>query len=87
MKVLFFMGRNARNRSGVSWKIWKIHRDGRAVIATWGPASLQNRRPVLSGAGTSRRWRFPSEELADNFEAARIREKLAKGYERRTRRR
>jgi hypothetical protein len=87
MKSFFFMGRNPRNRSGVSWKIWKIRREGRTVTATWGPARLQGRRLVLSGEGTSRRWRLSSEELAESVEASRIREKLGKGYERRTRRR
>ena len=41
MKVLFFMGRNSSNRSGVSWKIWKIRRKGRVVTVSWGPARHQ----------------------------------------------
>lgn len=85
MKILYFMGRNPENRSGVSWKIWKIARYGRVVEVRWGPATLRNRRPVMVGVGTTRRWSFTSEAMAIKSEAARLREKLQKGYQRRSR--
>ena len=31
MKIFFYMGRNRLTKSGVSWKIWKIKREGRKV--------------------------------------------------------
>jgi hypothetical protein len=46
MKIFFFMDRNPNNKSGVSWKIWKIERSGRAVTVWWGPAVIVRRRPT-----------------------------------------
>jgi predicted DNA-binding WGR domain protein len=85
MKIFFFMGRNSLTKSGVSWKLWKIQRAGRKVTMLWGPAIVHKRRvvPAVSLQSTTRAFR--SSEDAERFEARRIRSKLAKGYQRRTR--
>jgi predicted DNA-binding WGR domain protein len=85
MKILFFMGRNSRNRSGVSWKIWKIGRKGRVVTVSWGPALLKRRKPVLARSAGVLDYRFGSLDDAERFETKKINEKLSKGYQRRTR--
>lgn len=85
MKVLFYMGVNRRNLSGVSWKIYKIECAGRTVTAYYGPATLDRRRVVPAGQLQSRSWIFPSVAAAKAFERDRIMAKLAKGYERRPR--
>ena len=85
MKVFFFMGRNPANRSGLSWKIWKINRTGRRVSTFWGPATLQRRRAAFASSPQSRRRRFETLEAARLFEESKIREKLRAGYQRRTR--
>jgi len=85
MKILFFMGRNASTRSGVSWKIWKIRRRGPTVMVSWGPARLQKRKPVLSPSARVLEYSFSSLDEARRFETDKINEKLRKGYERRTR--
>jgi hypothetical protein len=36
VKIFFYMGRNPANKSGVSWKIWKVQRAGRTVTVFWG---------------------------------------------------
>ena len=87
MKTFFFMGRNPKNKSGVSWKVWKVERDGRAVTTWWGPARVEKRRVVPTGALRSKTVRFPSAEDASDHELARIHEKRWKGYEQRPRRR
>lgn len=83
MKVFFFTGRNANNLSGMSWKVWKIERRSRSVIAYWGPAVVENRQAVPAGKLQSIKRTFKSEAEAEAFERARIDEKLQKGYERR----
>jgi hypothetical protein len=85
MKILFFMGRNSSNRSGVSWKIWKIGRKGRVVTVSWGPARLHDRKPVLASSARVLEYRFASLEEARKFEAKKLNEKGNKGYQRRTR--
>ena len=85
MRTLFFMGRNERNKSGVSWKIWKIERHGRSVTTLWGPARLRKRQVLPAGALQSNTVRFTSLDTAADYEATRINSKLRKGYERRPR--
>jgi hypothetical protein len=85
MKIFFYMGRNSSTRSGVSWKIWKIARRGRAVTTKWGPATLDQRKPVLHGTPQEKTHRFKTVKAAIEFENRIIRTKLTKGYERRTR--
>jgi hypothetical protein len=85
VKIFFYMGRNGANKSGVSWKLWKISRAGRTVTVFWGQAKLQNRKVMPVGALQSKSRRFPSLDAAREFEENRIREKLGKGYQRRTR--
>jgi len=84
MKVFFYMGRNPANRSGVSWKIWKVTRKGQSVTTIWGPAVLKNRKVVSVYKAKKTRF-LSSPKKAIAYEATLIRAKLAKGYERRTR--
>ena len=42
MKTFFYMGRNLQNKSKVSWKIWKIEREGRLVTVQCGPSNSSN---------------------------------------------
>ena len=85
MKSFFYMGRNSLVKGGVSWKIWRIKRDGRKVTTFWGPAAVVRRRAVPAASLQTTTRTFPSIEAAQKFEAERIRKKLVKGYERRTR--
>jgi hypothetical protein len=90
MKTLFFMGRNEKNKSGLSWKIWKIQRKGRRVFTYWGPVRLVGRKVVPSGRLQSNVGRTPlfrTAEAAAAYVAVRVRRKLAKGYELSPRRR
>jgi predicted DNA-binding WGR domain protein len=87
MRMFFFMGQNPRTRGGVSWKIWKIQRKGRAVIVSWGPARLESRKVVPAGSLQSRELRFDSTAAAMMYERNRIESKLSKGYQRAPRRR
>ena len=90
MKTFYFMGRNPRTKGGVSWKIWKIERKGRQVTTWWGPAALIRRKVVPLGKLQSNIERTPPFRTvtdAARYENARIARKLAKGYERRPRRR
>jgi len=81
MRTLFFMGRNDKNISGVSWKIWRVEQKGRRVRVWWGPATLFGRRAVLVGVVGRRSWTFGSEKAAREDARRRVAEKLAKGYE------
>src|SRR5436190_21018169 len=83
MRILFFMGRNRRTVSGVSWKLWKIRRQGRSVTASWGPALLKRRKVVPANTLQSRTWRFWSTTAAEASLTARMASKLKKGYQRR----
>lgn len=85
MKIFFYMGRNSANKSGVSWKLWKIERSGRAVTMIWGPAMLRKRKVTAAGTLQSKTRRFQSDEAARDYEARKIKNKLSKGYQRRTR--
>lgn len=86
MKCFFYMGRNDRNKSRVSWKLWKVERRGRKVMAWWGPVKLKNRKVVPSGTLQSYRWIYSSEAAARDGERLRIQEKMNKGYQRTPRR-
>jgi hypothetical protein len=44
MKTFFYMKRNPRNISGVSYKIWKIERKGRKVTTWWAPAECTSHK-------------------------------------------
>ena len=85
MKIFFYMGRNAANKSGLSWKIWKVQRTGRTVTVYWGRAKLVKRKVAPAGTLRSKTLRFSSDGAACEYERRRIHEKLGKGYERRTR--
>lgn len=85
MKVFFFMGRNPKNRSGVSWKIWKIARNRRSVTTHWGPAVLRRRKPVPASSMRSKTRKFRTVLEAIVHEKRLIETKLEKGYERRPR--
>ena len=84
MKVFFYMGRNPRNKSGVSWK---IEVTGRRVTTLWGPACLRGRSVIAAGPLQSKTRTFPTDLAAVAHERKKISEKLAKGYERKPRRR
>jgi hypothetical protein len=84
MKIFFFMGRNADNKSGLSWKIWKINRRGRVVTVFWGAAKLVQRKPKLVNVPQEKIHRLRSVEAARDFEQSIIRSKEAKGYQRST---
>jgi len=86
MKIFYYMGDNHKNRSGVSWKMWKIERSGRMVTVWWGPATIIRRRPTPLNTLQEQSWTFPSEKAAKEDEEDRITEKLAKGYKRTARR-
>ena len=87
VKTFFFMGRNPKTKSGVSWKVWKIERVGRAVTVLWGPAVVRKRRVLPAGKLQSKTVKLASTRAAADFEGARVRSKLRKGYQRRPRRR
>ena len=87
MKAFFYMGHNRNNKSGVSWKMWKIERRGREVTVWWGPAVIVRRRPTPAYILQTKTWRFRNEDRAKEAEQERIREKLNKGYQRMVRRR
>ena len=87
MSLFSYFGRNRRNVSSVSWKIWKIERKGRRVTTWFRPATLFRRKPVPVATLQSRSWVFPTEAAAKGDEARRIAEKLGRGYERKPRRR
>jgi hypothetical protein len=87
MKVFCYMGHNPRNKSGVSWKLWKVERSGRDLTVWWGPATLRRRKPVPANTLQTQSWRCRTEEEARAQERRRIEEKLGKGYERMPRRR
>src|SRR5260370_38141011 len=87
MKVLFYMGHNSNNKSLVSWKMWKIKRNERAVTVWWGPATVVDRRPTPVNTLQTKTWRFRTETQAKEEEHRRIQEKLNKGYERMSKRR
>jgi predicted DNA-binding WGR domain protein len=82
MKVFFFAGLNPRNKSGASWKIWKIERQDRKVQVWWGPAMLEARRMIPTSTLQTKAWTFRKVDRAISEEQWRIREKLAEGYKR-----
>jgi predicted DNA-binding WGR domain protein len=81
MKTFFYMSRNLQNKSRVSWKIWKIEREGRLVTVQWGPVKLLKRSVRPSGTLQSKTLRLPNDVAARRDESARILEKLKKGYQ------
>ncbi len=85
MKAFFYFGRNPANKSGVSWKIWKIGRNGRTVMFGWGPAVIKSRKVRLMGRLHKKKRTFATTRAAIEHERKRIREQLRKGYERMTR--
>jgi hypothetical protein len=82
VKIFFYMGRNPENKSGVSWKIWKIQRKAKTVTTWWGAAKIHNRKVIaIRALQTKTLPPFPSIEAAAADEAQRIRSKRLKGYE------
>jgi len=86
MKTFFFMGRNSNNKSGVSWKIWRIDCKGRKVTTWWGPAAVVKRRVKPKGVLQSKSRKFQDAATAKQFARVRTKNKLTKGYERKPRR-
>ena len=88
VKIFFYFGRNPRNISGMSAKIWKIERRATTVTVWWGRAQLIDRRPVDVSGFESKAWPpFKSVKAAREFEMKRIEVKLRQGYQRNPRRR
>jgi hypothetical protein len=87
MKSFFYTGTNPKNKSGVSWKIWKIEQRGRTITFFWGPALIQKRRVLPVGVLQSRKRVFPTIQSARDHEEQRISEQMRKGYKRMVRRR
>jgi hypothetical protein len=85
MKTLFYMGRNPKTKSGVSWKIWKIERHAKTVTRYWGAAEIARRKVVPRGGLQAVTTKFRSEYEAGAFVEKCVREKLAHGYQRSTR--
>lgn len=86
MKTLFYMGANRRNLSGLSWKIWKIKREGKRLTTWWGAAEVSRRRkPVPRYKLHTKSWMLRSVQAAREEESRRVREKLKKGYQRKPR--
>ncbi len=79
MKILFFTGRNPKNLSGVSWKVWKIEQKDRAVTVWWGPVEVIGRKVVPSSRLQSKTWRFQSEASAKEDADRRMTKNLTKG--------
>jgi hypothetical protein len=81
MQTFVYMGENAQNASGVSWKVWKIQRKGRVLQVWWGPAEVVKRRiwPVYLQTVL---WRHATPEKAQADEKSRIQAKLKSGYKR-----
>lgn len=79
MKTYVYMGANARNASGVSYKVWKIQCSGKVVQAWWGPAEVVRRTLKPNWRQTSQ-WRHATECKAEADDQSRIKEKLKSGY-------
>jgi predicted DNA-binding WGR domain protein len=74
--------------SGVSWKVWKIKRQGRVVETRWGPIKVVNRRMVHAKVLPRKKWpAFATIEAAKEFYESRIQAKLRAGYQLTPRRR
>ena len=86
MKVFFLCGPNPRNVNGMSCKVWKIQRAGRVVTTWWGRADVVNRRVTPIGQLQSKGRKFRSEDAAAAHETNRIASKLAKGYDKKPKR-
>ena len=85
MKIFFYMGRNDRNVSGVSWKVWKIERKGKHLQTWWGAAEVIRRKVVPKFALQTWTSTYGSDSAAREDEDRRIREKRKEGYERKPR--
>ena len=85
MKILFYMGRNEATKSGVSWKIWKIERKARTVNIFWGRAVVEKRKVVPAQRLQNKSIVFQTYQAAEESVEKRIKSKIARGYERRTR--
>ena len=81
MKTFVYMGANARNTSGTSWKAWKIQRKGKVLQAWWGPAQVVKRK-LKPNYRQSCEWRHTTEASAVADEIVRIESKLKEGYKR-----
>ena len=82
MKKFFYMKRNPRNISGVSFKIWKIERKGRKVTTWWAPAECTHHKVHIAKGRTFRRHvlHFRLDQDAIDHEKRRVKSKKAKRY-------
>jgi hypothetical protein len=79
MKIFFYTGRNPNNKSGVSWKIWKIERKAKTVTTWWWPAEIRNRRVVFAAKHQNKANQFGSVQTALDHERKLIASKVKKG--------
>lgn len=86
MKIFYYMGPNQKNKSRVSWKMWKIARRARTVQVWWGAATIVQRNVTKVNELQSKCWTLPTIAAAKADEERRIREKLNGGYSRKARR-
>jgi hypothetical protein len=82
MKTFYYMGHNPAMKSRVSWKLWKINRNGLELTTWWGPATVVHRKPKPTHALQTKNWHFQTEAQAKEDEERRIRQKLREGYKR-----
>jgi len=79
VKTFYYLGANDQNKSGVSWKVWQIHRAGRVVEVQWGAAEVRNRKVVPLWLH-SLRWQHATVNGAKAVQDVRIQQKLRNGY-------
>ena len=85
MRIFYYLGRDADNKSGVAFKMWKIERKGNEVTTWWGPVRIEKRK-VLPASTLQKHWRkFSPVDSAVDYVEEKIRDKQRKGYEKSTR--
>lgn len=80
MPTFHYLGHNPRNKSGTSFKLWRITVNGRVLRTTWGPVKVVKRKVVPVGKYQSKSWRYRTPAIAREEMRYRIGAKLAKGY-------
>ena len=81
MRTFVYMGPNAANKSGVSWKVWKIERRDRKVTVWFGKATVKLHKLVPYNTLSSKSWTFRTDKAAIEAVKKRIQEKENEGYE------
>jgi len=81
MRTFVYMGPNPGNKSGVSWKVWKIERRERKVTVWFGKATVKLHKLVPSNTLSTKSWTFRTDQAAIEAVKRRIQEKEKEGYE------